>query len=106
LAPESADLYNGPLAADSLPPAYPGCESRRTVLFMQNRFWLQKVADGGMGERFIILLEADAGRETDCSKPMSAPDARTALHKLGTSDAVIESMFDRARNASREDTHA
>jgi hypothetical protein len=67
---------------------------------MQSRFWLQKVTDGSMGERFIILLEADAGREADCSKPMSAPDARTALHKLGTSDAVIESMFDRARNAS------
>jgi hypothetical protein len=58
------------------------------------------------GERFIIQLEADAGREADCSKPMSASDARTALHKLGTSNAVIESMFDRARNASREDTHA
>lgn len=70
----------------------------------QNRFWLQKVADGSRGERFIIQLEADAGREADCSKPMSASDARTALHKLGTSNAVIESMFDRARNASREDT--
>jgi hypothetical protein len=79
-----------------------------SVALMQNRFWLQKVADGSIGERFIIQLEADAdaGREADCSRPMSASDARTALHKLGTSDAVIESMFDRARNASREDTHA
>ena len=32
----------------------------------QNRFWLQKVADGSRGERFIIQLEADAGREADC----------------------------------------
>jgi hypothetical protein len=73
------------------------------VLFMQNRFCLQKVADGSTGERFIILLEAPAGGDADCSRPMSASDARTALHKLGTSHAVIESMFDRARNPSRED---
>lgn len=99
-------FYNGATVGRLAASEVPGCESRRTVLFMQNRFWLQKVTDGSMGERFIILLEADAGREADCSKPMSAPDARTALHKLGTSDAVIESMFDRARNASREDTHA
>lgn len=92
------------MSAGSLPPTRPGCESRRTVLFMENRFRLQKVADGSTGERFIILLEAAAGRDADCSRPMSASDARTALHKLGTSHAVIESMFDRARNASREDT--
>jgi hypothetical protein len=64
---------------------------------MQNRFRLQKVADGSTGERFIIHVEADAGKSADCSRPMSACDAKTALHKLGTSEAVIECMFARAR---------
>ena len=31
------------------------------------------------------------------SKPMPATHARLALHKLGTSEAAIESMIDRAR---------
>jgi hypothetical protein len=70
---------------------------------MQTHFGLQKVADGSTGERFIILLEG-YGKDADCSKPLSASDARTALHKLGNSDAVIESMFDRARNVSSEET--
>jgi hypothetical protein len=67
---------------------------------MKNRFWLQKVADGSRGERFVIHLEADAGKSADCSRPMSECDAKTALHKLGTSDAVIESMFEHARASS------
>jgi hypothetical protein len=67
---------------------------------MQNRFWLQKVADGSTGERFIIKLEADA-KPADCSKPLSASDARLALHKLGNSDAAIASMFERARSTGQ-----
>jgi hypothetical protein len=69
---------------------------------MENRFCLQKVADGREGERFIILVESEADRAADCSKPLSGSHARTALHKLGNSDAVIDSLFDRARNAGRE----
>jgi hypothetical protein len=32
------------------------------VLFMQNRFWLQRVADGSTGERFIIPLAESSNR--------------------------------------------
>jgi hypothetical protein len=71
---------------------------------MQNRFGLQKVADGSMGERFVILLEA-AGKDAACSKPMSESDVRSALHKMGNSDAAIASMFERARNISSEEPH-
>jgi hypothetical protein len=63
-------------------------------------FSLQKVADGRSGERFIIVLEGDR-TDADCSKPLSAAHARLALHKLGNSDALIESMLGRARNAYR-----
>ena len=72
-------------------------------LLMQNRFWLQKVADSSSGERFIIRSKAYDGTDADCSRPMSAGDARTALHKLGTPDALIEFMFDGARNVSRNE---
>ena len=68
---------------------------------MQNRFWLQKVANGSRGERFIIHVEANSDKSADSSMPMSACDAKTALHKLGMPDAVIESMFDRARASSQ-----
>jgi hypothetical protein len=49
---------------------------------------------GGSG--FIILVEGDHQ-----SKPLTEADARLALHKMGNSAAVIESMFDHARNAFR-----
>jgi hypothetical protein len=71
---------------------------------MQNRFWLRRVADGSMGERFIILLEA-AGKDAASSKPMSESGVRSALHKMGNSDAAIASMFERARNISSEEPH-
>jgi hypothetical protein len=70
---------------------------------MQNRFWLQKVAHTSRGERFIIRSKANDGTDADCSRPMCADDARTALHKLGTPEALIEFMFDRARNVSRNE---
>jgi hypothetical protein len=69
---------------------------------MQNRFLLQKVTDSSRGERFIIKLDTDASG-AECSKPLSAADARLALHKLGNSDTVIASMFDRARNTAGGD---
>ena len=68
---------------------------------MQNRFGLQKVADGSMGERFIISIEG-TGLVAESSKPLSASDARRALHKMGNSDAIIDAMFDRARNVASE----
>jgi hypothetical protein len=88
----------------TLPPTRTRCKSAREVLFMQNRFGLQKVADGSIGERFIILLEA-AGKDAARSKPMSESDVRSALHKMGNSDAAIASMFERARNISSEEPH-
>jgi hypothetical protein len=88
LALQVADLYNGSMSAT----------------LMQNRFWLHKVADSSTGdERFIIVSNPEAGKDADGSRPMSAGDAKTALHKLGTSDAVIEIMFDRARNVSPDE---
>jgi hypothetical protein len=63
---------------------------------MQDRFGLQKVAAGRMGERFIVLVEGP-GRVAESSKPLSASDARRALHKMGISDESIDAMFDRAR---------
>ena len=74
-----------------------------SATLMQNRFWLHKVADSRGEERFIILSNPEAGKDADCSRPMSAGDAKTALHKLGTSDAVIEFMFDRAREVLRNE---
>jgi hypothetical protein len=71
--------------------------SRRAVLAMPDRFGLQKVVDGRMGERFIIVLLEGTGRVAESSKPLSASDARRALHKMGHSDAIIDAMFDRAR---------
>jgi len=65
---------------------------------MQDRFGLQKVADGSRGERFIILIEG-VGRFTESSKPLTESDARTVLHKMGHPAAVIESMVDRAKAA-------
>jgi hypothetical protein len=65
---------------------------------MQSRFALRRVADGQLGERFVIVLEAADGNHGDASKPLSAPHARLALHKLGTSDAVIDSLFQHARD--------
>lgn len=56
---------------------------------------LQKAADGEGGERFVIVLES--GVEAYASKPMPASFARLALHKLGSSDASIASMMERAR---------
>ena len=64
---------------------------------MQDKFELQKVAAGRMGERFIVVLIEGTGRVAESSKPLSASDARRALHKMGHSDAVIDAMFDRAR---------
>jgi hypothetical protein len=70
---------------------------------MQDRFGLQKVADTRMGERFIVVLIEGTGRVAESSKPLSASDARRVLHKMGHSDAVIEAMFDRAREVSSEE---
>ena len=61
-------------------------------------FRLQKVADSSRGERFVILVDG-AGRFAEASKPLTESDTRKVLHKLGHSDAVIESMIDGARAA-------
>ena len=63
---------------------------------------LQKVAESSTGELFVILVEG-AGAVAESSNPLSESDARTALHKLGNSDAVIDSMFDRARQVFNEE---
>ncbi len=65
---------------------------------MLNRFSLLKVADGSLGERFIIVLENDA--QSYQSKPMLESHARLALHKLGSSETAIASMVDLARKGS------
>ena len=70
---------------------------------MQSRFALRRVADGQLGERFVMVLEAAGGKYSDASKPLSAPHARLALHKLGTSDAVIDTLFQRARDLPDDD---
>lgn len=64
---------------------------------MQNHFSLQKVADGNVGERFVIQMEN--GSEAYESKPMPASHVRLALHKLGTSEDTIEAMMKRARDS-------
>ena len=69
---------------------------------MQNHYSLQKVADGNVDERFVIVMEN--GAEAYESKPMPASHARLALHKLGSSEAAIESMMKRARSGLNTDT--
>jgi hypothetical protein len=64
---------------------------------MQASIRLLKVVDH-RGERFIILVEGD-----DQSKPLTESDARIALHKMGNSPAVIESLFDHARSVFNEE---
>lgn len=59
-------------------------------------FRLQKVEDSSRGERFVILVDG-VGRFGEASKPLTETDTRRALHKLGHSAAVIESMIGRAR---------
>ena len=68
---------------------------------MQDHVRLQKVADSEGGDRFIILME-DADKCAAWSKPLTESEARTALDKMGNSAAVVEAMFDRAREVSTE----
>jgi hypothetical protein len=61
-------------------------------------FGLEKVADGSLGERYIIRVEG-GGRFAETSKPLSEFDSRKVLHKTGHSAAVIEAMIRRAKAA-------
>ena len=71
---------------------------------MQNHFSLHRVADGDIGERFVIVME-NGGTAAYESKPMPASHAQLALHKLGTSDAAIASMIEDARRQAGDDRH-
>jgi hypothetical protein len=68
-------------------------------LLRKKNMQLQKVVDD-TGERFIILVEG-----ADRSKPLTESEARIALRKMGNSPAVIQSMFDHARNVFCAEPH-
>ena len=70
---------------------------------MENHFSLHRVTDGDIGERFVIVMENGAAAYE--SKPMPASHAQLALHKLGNSDAAIESMIEHARREAGDDRH-
>jgi len=80
----------------------PAVDRRRVT--RDPNFRLQRVADTGRGERFVILIDG-VGRYAESSKPLSESDARRVLHKMGHSAAVIELMVVRAKGLTAGDSN-
>jgi hypothetical protein len=84
------------MSADAASDLHTLQERSQGAVLCRTVFGLQKIADGSTGERLVHHPTRSCRQDAGCSKPMSESDTRSALHKMGNSDAAIASMFERA----------